>query len=294
MKMIQHSTIFGKILYPKLPLIFPCAVQLEQPMTLIDTLFNTLIVTYNSAGEILNLLEDLQRLAPSHKVIVVDNASQDSTVEIVRAHFPEVTLLVNSTNLGYSRAVNQGIALCETEFVFLLNPDMRVLNPNFHAAMMDCVQESAAIAAVGPLQFVQDGSAYRLNFTWSYWAPRAFAVYLSHAFQFKHKPAAPIPVTFLNAGCLLLRKAAYLHVGKLNEKYFLYGEEPDLLLKFKRFNYECRLHAGVEVIHFRELSIKKLPARVRWLRKTQALFNISDALVRGVASLIVARFSHNR
>jgi len=118
------------------------------------------------------------------------------------------------------------------------------MNPNFHAAMLDCIQQSSNIAAVGPLQFVQQGAAYRLNLTWSYWTPQAFLVYLSHVFRLGRKRNAPIRTTFLNAGCLLLRKAAFIHVGKLNEKYFLYGEEPDLLLKFKRYDYQVRLHPG--------------------------------------------------
>jgi GT2 family glycosyltransferase len=252
--------------------------------------FNSLIVTFNSADEIPGLLGDLQRLAPPHHIIVVDNASQDPTAEIVRTRFPEVSLIVNPRNLGYSKAVNQGVELCETEHVFLLNPDMRILNSRFHSAMLDCLQQSPAIAAVGPLQFVQRGAAYRINLTWSYWTPRGFAVYLSHALSYRRTfDDAPIPTTFLNAGCLLLRKSAFIHVGKLNEKYFLYGEEPDLFLKFKRYGYECRLHPGVGVIHFRERSLRKLPLSQRWLRKLQAPFNIGDALIRGLVNLVVAR-----
>jgi GT2 family glycosyltransferase len=250
-----------------------------------NTSFNSLIITYNSADEISDLLGDLQKFAPSHRVIVVDNASQDSTVEIVKNQFPEVIIIVNSRNLGFSKAVNQGVDLCETEFVFLLNPDIRIQNSNFHLAMLDCLQQGTTIACVGPLQFMQRGRAYKLNLTWSYWTPRAFMIYLSYALQLKHTFSEPVPTTFLNAGCLLLRKTAFIHVGKLNEKYFLYGEEPDLFLKFKRYHYKCKLHPGVNVVHYRERSIRKLPFGERWLRRSQALANIVDALIRGLFRL---------
>ena len=248
--------------------------------------FNSLIVTFNSAHEIAYLLDDLQRLAPpQNRVIVIDNASQDLTVEIVKTRFPEVSLIVNPRNVGYSKAVNQGFELCETEFVFLLNPDIRIPNSSFHPAMLACLQHSPNIAAVGPLQFRQIGESLLLNFTWSYLTPRAWVLFLSYAFRLGLTFDRPIPTTFLNAGCLLLRRSAFIHVGKLNEKYFLYGEEPDLFLKLKRYRYECRLHPGAEVIHLRERSLNQLPVIQRGLIKFQALLNISDALVNGLINL---------
>lgn len=91
-----------------------------------------------------------------------------------------------------------------------------------------------------------------------------------------------------------MRKSAFIHVGKLNEKYFLYGEEPDLFLKFKRYNYECRLHPGVEVIHFRERSMNKLPFGERCMRRVQGLLNVGDALINGSVSLVEAKFFQKR
>ncbi len=254
-----------------------------------DPTFSTLIVTYNSAGEIQDLLDDLRCLAPGQRVVVVDNASHDGTAALVRDRFPEVVLAANPDNRGYARAVNQGMDLCEGDFVFLLNPDIRVQDPGFHAALLECIRQSPSIAAVGPLQLVQQGESLRLNFTWSYWAPKAFRIYLAYLLKRPLKDRSPVRVTFLNAGCFLVRKEAFLRVGKLNEKYFLYGEEPDLFLKFKRYRYECRLHPGATVIHYRERSLKKLPLRTRWRIKLHALLNISEALLRGLASLVSSK-----
>lgn len=256
--------------------------------------FETVIVTYNSAGEIGDLLADLLRLAPGMRVIVIDNDSRDETARLVRQDFPAVELVVNPQNVGYARAVNQGLRLCGEDFVFLLNPDMRLLDPGFHAALLACMRADERVAAAGPLQYVQDGGTSRLNFTWSYWAPRAFRLYLAHLLGRKPAPAAPIRVTFLNAGCLLLRRAAFERVGRLNEKYFLYGEEPDLMLKFKRFGYECRLHPGAAVVHFRERSIGRLPLARRWGRKLRAILNISDALARGMGNILLDRLAPSR
>jgi GT2 family glycosyltransferase len=253
--------------------------------------FTTLIITYNSADEIANLLNDLRRLAPSNhsRVIVIDNLSQDGTAGLIAQKFPEVRLVENRQNVGFARAVNQGFELCETEYVFLLNPDMRLVQPDFHSAMLACMQASPKIAAVGPLQFNNTGPRRRLSFNWSYYSARTLAVYLSYLFGREPKSREPLPTGFLNCGCLLLRKSIFLQVGKLNEKYFLYGEEPDLFLKFKRWEYEARLHPGVEVVHYRDRSLNTLPAAKRLLRRLQALGNIGDALFRGYSRIVLGR-----
>jgi GT2 family glycosyltransferase len=254
--------------------------------------FASLIVTYNSAGEIGNLLSDLRRPAPPDRrqIVVIDNCSSDDTVSVIRSRFPEVRLVANARNVGFARAVNQGMDLCEAEFVFLLNPDMRIAQADFHEAMLACMRQSPAIAAVGPLQFVQEGQRRRLNFSWSYYSPAAFRLFVSHRLNPGAKFTASLPVQFLNCGCLLIRRAAFLRVGRLNENYFLYGEEPDLFLKFKRWGYESRLLPTVEVVHYRDRSLNSLPMARRWAHRLRGLVNIGDALVRGYARLALGRW----
>jgi len=79
-----------------------------------NTPFNSLIVTFNSADEIADLLGDLQRLAPSQRVVVIDNASQDSTAEIVRTRFPEVMLRVNPQTSATPGRLIRG-SICATQ-----------------------------------------------------------------------------------------------------------------------------------------------------------------------------------
>jgi GT2 family glycosyltransferase len=253
--------------------------------------FTTLIITYNNANEIANLLSDLWRLASSNHnhVIVIDNHSRDGTPRLVRSAFPEVRLVENSQNVGFARAVNQGIDLCQTGYVFLLNPDMRILQPDFHQAMLACIQQSPSIAAVGPLQFNGAGPGRRLSFNWSYYSANTLAVYLSYLFKSGRRFVEPLPTGFLNCGCLLLRKPVFLQVGKLSEKYFLYGEEPDLFLKFKRWGYEARLHPGVEIVHYRDRSLNTLPVAQRYAKRVRALYNIGDALLNGYWRIVSAK-----
>jgi N-acetylglucosaminyl-diphospho-decaprenol L-rhamnosyltransferase len=248
--------------------------------------FTSLIVTYNSASEIANLLNDLQSYIPDNQIIVIDNASRDETVDVVQECFPRVQLIQNTLNVGYAKAVNQGFELCKTEYVMLLNPDIRINSPQLFSELERCLKQPRQIAAAAPLQFKNDHGKQVLNFTWSYSTMDAFKVYLSFLFQRKQIPTKPIQVPFLNAGCLFMRRAAFEQVGRLNEKYFLYGEEPDLFLKFKRYGFDSYLLPHVAVTHYRERSLMTRPVLQRLQIRLQAAWNVADALITGCLNIL--------
>lgn len=251
--------------------------------------FTTLIVTYNSASDIANLLDDLLSQMPGNKVIVIDNASNDKTADVVHEYFPEVELIRNPTNVGYARAVNQGFALCHTEYVLLLNPDIRINSPQPFTEMQKCLKQSRQIAAAAPLQFKDDEGIQHLNFTWSYATRDTFRLYLSYLLKRNRSMTEPMRVTFLNAGCLLIRRTAFEQVGRLNENYFLYGEEPDLFLKFRRYGFECYLLPAVAVIHYRERSLMTRPVWQRLQIRFNSAWNVAHALLHGWADILLDR-----
>jgi GT2 family glycosyltransferase len=254
----------------------------------------TLIVTYNSASEISDLLKDLHSYMPGSKTIVIDNASRDGTVDVVQEYFPQVQLVQNPTNVGYAKAVNQGFALCHTEYVLLLNPDIHISSSELVMEMEKCLKHSRKTAAAAPLQFKDDDEKQYLNFTWSYMTLDAFKVYVSSLLRRKQVFPEPIQVPFLNAGCLFIRRSAFEQVGRLNEKYFLYGEEADLFLKFRRYGFECYLLPSVAVTHYRERSLMTKPALQRLGIRFRAAWNIADALIHGWANILLDKLGTKR
>jgi N-acetylglucosaminyl-diphospho-decaprenol L-rhamnosyltransferase len=103
------------------------------------------IVTYNSAGVIERCLKSCGDL----RVVVVDNASQDATCQLVRQlvrNATLVTLIANPANLGFAGAVNQGVAALDTELVLLLNPDTELKTPLDHLEAA-CLQPGTGLAA---------------------------------------------------------------------------------------------------------------------------------------------------
>lgn len=249
-----------------------------------------LIVTFNNVSEIKDLLDDLSTHFPGGPVVVIDNASHDGTPELIARDFPNVNLVRNSQNVGYARAVNQGSRLCTTPYIFLLNPDIHITDPSVFSEALRCLENDPNIAACAPLQFQKTVSGQpHLNFTWSYYGRHAFRLFLAYKYKRQVIEDYPIRVSFLNAGCLFLRKRIFEGVGRFNEKYFLYGEEPDLFLKFKRYGYECRLLPAVSVFHYRERSIQKVKPLKLVKFKLAGMWNILDAIVRGWTDILKDR-----
>lgn len=245
-----------------------------------------LIVTYNSEKEISALLDDLRMVNPGSPVVVIDNASTDKTVEIINHLYPQVQLVRNTQNVGYAQAVNLGFDLCNTPYVFLLNPDIRIPNPEIIEEMVNVLDSSSLAGAVGPLQCMIENDTKHFNFTVSYWGIRSFLNYFYYQVFHKWLYSKPIRVPLLNTGCIMIRRAAFIQVGKFNPNYFMYGEDPDLGLKLKRYGYVSWLLPDNYVIHYREKSLEKVSTNRRKRIRLQAAWNISHAVVTGWARII--------
>ena len=112
-------------------------------------LISCLIVTYNSAGYIRRCLDSLLRQNyPNLEIIVVDNQSQDQTVEIVREEFPSVKLLIADRNLEFAKGMNWGCSQCQGEYICVLNCDL-VLEDGAIRRFVEHLEISPFIAIVG-------------------------------------------------------------------------------------------------------------------------------------------------
>src|SRR3989344_3919188 len=99
-----------------------------QPMNAIPNI-SVVIVTFNSASFIVACIRSLLASGYPHnhlQIVVVDNASSDATVTMVRRNYPKVLCLVNKINRGFAAANNQGIRKSKGDYILLLNPDTKV------------------------------------------------------------------------------------------------------------------------------------------------------------------------
>lgn len=171
------------------------------------------------------------------EVLVVDNGSQDGSAAMVAREFPNVRLLANENNRGFSVACNQAIAASAGEAVLLLNPDAE-LQPGALSTLARYLEAHPEVGVVGPKLLDQDGATQssRRRF------PTLATAFLESTVLQSYFPRHPHldyyycrdrsddqeqEVDWLVGACLLIRTRALDEVGELDERFFLYFEEMD-------------------------------------------------------------------
>lgn len=196
--------------------------------------------------------DDLGKL----EVFVVDNASQDGSVEMLRERFSWVRLIINRENVGFARANNQAIVRSQGEHILLLNTDTEVY-PGALKALINYMYAHERVGAVGPMLLNPDGSLQpsaqpMLTPEREFWRllflDRA-ARKATYAME-KWDSRIPHQVEILKGACLLLRREALKEVGLLDESYFMYTEEVDLCYRLAKAGWQLWWVPEARIIHF--------------------------------------------
>lgn len=176
------------------------------------------------------------------EVIVVDNASEDDSVAMVQAEFPQVRLVQNTENTGFTRANNQAIPMNDAEFVLLLNSDA-FLRAGTVDTLIHALRNDPGAGAAGGLLLNPDGS-----FQASYYdfptVPSELATLAginTRLYWPEHPshPASTAQTPVKDAGwvmgaCLLVRRTTIDAVGLMDEGYYMYAEEMDWLYRMNQ------------------------------------------------------------
>ncbi len=239
-------------------------------------------------------------------VVVVDNDSRDGSAEMLAERFPRVRLIANPENVGYARAVNQGVTATAAPFVLVMNPDC-VPRPGAVRALLDyaCAHPRVAIAAPrilnpdesleysarsfpGPLTFLFNRySLLTRLLPGNRWSRR----YLLS--DWDHRSARE--VDWVSGACMLVRREAIAAVGGMDEAFFMFNEDVDWCRRMKLAGWSTVYVADAVIVHHIGASRGKVAARVIWarhlgmihyFRKHHPTHPLVEALVGGV---IVAR-----
>jgi N-acetylglucosaminyl-diphospho-decaprenol L-rhamnosyltransferase len=229
--------------------------------------------------------------SPTIEVIVVDNASTDGSPGMVRAEYPDVRLVVNDENRGFTAANNQGLALSRGRYILLLNPDTEIMGDAL-ATMVSYLDLHSRVGALGPQLRYPDGSlqSSRRRFptfatalvestvVQQWWADNRV---LHHYYMLDTPDDRTQPVDWLVGACLLVRRQVYEQVGGLDEGYFMYSEELDWCRRIKDAGWEVVYLPAATVVHHEGKSSEQVvPARhihfqsskIRYFRKFHGSF----------------------
>lgn len=216
---------------------------------------SVIIVTFRSASTIESCFSHLlPTLRSDDRVIVVDNASDDDTVQRIRSVGDErVRLIESKENLGFSRGVNRGLKHATGELVVLLNPDTEVTTGWLDGLATHLYRFGERVGAVGPISDHAAGKQHVAEWvpTWQSRSPEEIAAIVSLA-------GRGIKTMLLIGFCMVIPRAVLLEVGGLDPDLFLGNDDLDLSWRLTLSGYELTIATNVFVRHVGQASFATL------------------------------------
>jgi len=231
---------------------------------------SVIIVSYNVIYFLEQCLHSVEKAAQglSCEIFVVDNNSIDGSVAMVRQKFPEVIVLANKENLGFSRANNQAIKKSSGRYVLLLNPDTLVEEDTFVKTVefMDAHSNAGGLGVKmidGKGRFLPESKrglptpavAFYKIFGLSRLFPKSKIFGRYHLGYLSKDETHKVDI--LSGAFMLMRKEALDKVGLLDESFFMYGEDIDLSYRLILGGYDNYYFHDARIIHYKGESTKK-------------------------------------
>ncbi len=231
---------------------------------------SVVIVSFNVRGFLESLINSLDRALDGleSEVIVVDNSSDDDTVDFLRKNFPSVRLIENRVNVGFGKANNQGVKVSSGEYLLLINPDAVVgegtikemiafaeSHPEAGAASCKVLNADGTLQKTCRRGFPTPWVAFTKISGLSSLFPRArlFGRYnLTYL-----NPEEEHEVDAIGGSFMFIPRAVFDQVGGFDEDYFMYGEDIDLCYKIKRAGYKVYYTPRTTAIHFKGESTRR-------------------------------------
>ena len=233
---------------------------------------SVVIVNYNVCyfleQALLSVRRAVEKLEQPVEVFVVDNNSADGSVAMVRARFPEVILIANRDNPGFSKGNNQALRRATGQYQLLLNPDTVVEEDTFRACcdFMDAHPTCGGLGVKmldGQGKFLPESKralptpavAFYKMFGLASVFPKSRTFGRYHLGFLDKEQTHEIEV--LSGAFMLLRKEALDKIGLLDEDYFMYGEDIDLSYRLTRGGWKNYYFPGTRIIHYKGESTKR-------------------------------------
>jgi N-acetylglucosaminyl-diphospho-decaprenol L-rhamnosyltransferase len=236
---------------------------------------SVVLVHYQSPAALRECLRTLEPelSGPGAEVVVVDNDSRDGTPAALAASHPRVRVIANDRNLGYAKAVNQGLAATSGAFALVMNPDCEV-RPGAVRALSDYLRGHSRTGVAGPRIENPDGTvefsarSFPDHFTFLFnryslltrlfpgnrWSRRYLLSDWDHASERE--------VDWLSGACLMVRREAVREVGGMDEAFFMFNEDVDWCRRMKAAGWAVAFVSGAVVVHHVGASRKRVAPKV--------------------------------
>ena len=247
---------------------------------------SVVIVNYNVREFLNNALVSVFKALKGMKgeVIVVDNASDDGSCELVTRAFPRVRLISNKANVGFAKANNQALARAKGKYLMLLNPDTVVQEDTFRV-LMNFFDANADVGMAGCKILNPDGTLQlpcRRSFP-TPWVAFTKVSGLSSVFANTRlfgrynltylNPDESYEVDAISGSCMMIRREVFKSIGGLDENFFMYGEDLDWCYRVQKAGWKVFYVADTKIIHYKGESTRRSDIdEVRIFYKAMRLF----------------------
>ncbi|TND06571.1 MAG: putative glycosyltransferase [Bacteroidetes bacterium] len=231
---------------------------------------SVIIVNYNVQHFLEQCLHSVRKASKNLavEVFVVDNNSVDGSLQMLAEKFPEIHLIANKENLGFSKANNQAMRIAKGEYVLLLNPDTVVEEETFEKVVrfMDSRPDAGGLGVMmldGKGNFLPESKrglptpavAFYKIFGFSKIFPRSRTFGRYHLGYLDKNETHEVEI--LAGAFMLMRKSVLDTVGLLDEAFFMYGEDIDLSYRIILGGYKNYYFPETRIIHYKGESTKK-------------------------------------
>lgn len=250
-----------------------------------------LIINYKTPSLLGHCIKSIYKNKPKidFEIIVVDNASGDESVEIMEEDFFQVKLIANKQNLGFPKAVNQGIRKSKGKYILILNPDITAL-PSSIDKMFNFLEKNKSIAALAPKLINPNGSVQYSCF--STFPTLQIVLYRRTPLGGSPRAKKTIDdfrmaawdhsggkeVAWVLGSCMMVRKEAIDQIGFMDERFFMYMEDVDWCRRFWESGWKVYYYPEAELVHYYQRSSATESGLFLALFNRQTRIHIKSAL----------------
>jgi GT2 family glycosyltransferase len=243
-----------------------------------DHSLSVVVVNYNAGALLSECIKSVS--GQCDEVIVVDNASSDSSLLLLEKDFarkPSLRIVRNLKNLGFAAACNIGASYASSRYLLFLNPDC-LLDSNTTAKLIEAFESDPQVGMVGGLLVNPDGTeqggarraiptpwrSFVRAFGLSRFAHRWPKLFFDYHMHKQPLPDHPIEVEAISGACMLVRKSIIDEIGPWDEGYFLHCEDLDWCIRLTRSGKKILFVPNARILHYKGACSRTRPIFVEW------------------------------
>lgn len=232
-------------------------------------MLSIIIISYNVEKLLKDCIESIYRETKDRAfdIWIVDNNSRDNSIQMIKSNFPEINLIENKQNVGFTKANNVAISRSKSDYILLLSPDTLILQ-NAIEKMVSFMNQNPKVGISG-CRILNEDRTLQLACRRSIPTPKvAFfrltglsKLFPNSKIMAKYNltyldPNEPHEVDAVSGAFLVIRREVIDDIGMLDENFWIYGEDLDWCLRAKKAGWKVMYYPHAEIIHYKGVGCK--------------------------------------